>query len=307
MDGSITTRATRTRGFSSRRRRICYGEGEVVSIPGAPPRLDREIPGLPVRASLRPDFAPCPVREAALLRGGAGSPRSVPPERSRTGEGFVSANGGPRRRSSTSRPRHALPGPSRPRRDGRRDLRKRRARGRGGHFPAARGEMLALVGESGCGKTTTAQSVMRLVDPPPARSASAGQDITRLGARELRPLRREIQMIYQDPYESLDPRFRVRDTVEEPLTSTAWRVQNESGASTSSRSRSGGPDTAELYIDRFPHELSGGQRQRVAIAASLVLDPKLLLADEPVSMLDVSVRAGVLHLLDGLDKRGSGS
>jgi oligopeptide/dipeptide ABC transporter ATP-binding protein len=174
-------------------------------------------------------------------------------------------------------------------------------------FQVREGEMLALVGESGCGKTTTAQSVLRMVDPTSGAIHFRGQDITRLGARELRPLRREIQMIYQDPYESLDPRFRVRDTVEEPLD-----VHGLAGAKSERRQRildalvRAGLTPPELYIDRFPHELSGGQRQRVAIAASLVLNPKLLLADEPVSMLDVSVRAGVLHLLDGLRQEGLG-
>ncbi len=113
-------------------------------------------------------------------------------------------------------------------------------------------------------------------------------------------------MIYQDPYESLDPRFRVRATVEEPL-----QVHGLGGSKEERRERvldalaRAGLTPPELYVDRFPHELSGGQRQRVAIAASLVLNPKLLLADEPVSMLDVSVRAGVLRLLDGLRERGA--
>ena len=115
-------------------------------------------------------------------------------------------------------------------------------------------------------------------------------------------------MIYQDPYESLDPRFTVRDTVEEPLL--VHRHRPRQGASARPRYSDAleraGLTPPELFIDRFPHELSGGQRQRVAIAASLVLDPKLLVADEPVSMLDVSVRAGILSLLDGLRKDGMG-
>ena len=168
-------------------------------------------------------------------------------------------------------------------------------------FTVRRGEMLALVGESGCGKTTTAQTVLRLVDPTSGSIRFRGEDITSRQQSDLRALRRKMQMIYQDPYESLDPRFRVLATVEEPM-----QVHGVGGSRAGRRERvidalaRAGLTPPELYLDRYPHELSGGQRQRVAIAASLVLDPELLVADEPVSMLDVSVRAGVLSLLDRL-------
>jgi oligopeptide/dipeptide ABC transporter ATP-binding protein len=174
-------------------------------------------------------------------------------------------------------------------------------------FTVGPGEMVALVGESGCGKTSTAQTVVRMVDYQAGAIRFRGREIGRLSQRDLRPLRREIQMIYQDPYESLDPRFTVRDAVEEPLL-----VHSMGGSSTEREAKvrealgRAGLTPPDLYIDRYPHELSGGQRQRVAIAASLVLDPKLLVADEPVSMLDVSVRAGILSLLDGLRRDGMG-
>jgi len=169
------------------------------------------------------------------------------------------------------------------------------------------GELVALVGESGCGKTTTAQAVLRLVDPEAGAIRFEGRDLTGLGARELRPVRRRLQMIYQDPYESLDPRLRVGAAVEEPLLihgiggSKAERAERVREALAKAEL-----SPPELFVGRYPHELSGGQRQRVAVAAALVLEPHLLVADEPVSMLDVSVRAGILRLLDGLRREGLG-
>jgi peptide/nickel transport system ATP-binding protein len=136
------------------------------------------------------------------------------------------------------------------------------------------GEMLALVGESGCGKTTTAQALLRLVDPVSGSIRFDGRDLVPLGSRELRPLRRRIQVVYQDPYESLDPRFRVRAVVEEPLLihglggSKAQRAARVREAL--SRVELSPP---ELYLDRYPHELSGGQRQRVVIARALAPEP----------------------------------
>jgi oligopeptide/dipeptide ABC transporter ATP-binding protein len=168
----------------------------------------------------------------------------------------------------------------------------------------APGEFVALVGESGCGKTTTAQAIMRMAKVTAGTITYRGRDITTFSQREMRPIRHEMQLIFQDPYESLDPRFRVRDTVIEPLQ--IHGVTDNREERVRAALERAGLTPAELYIDRYPHELSGGQRQRVSIAASLVLEPTMLLADEPVSMLDVSVRAGILGLLDELRKSGLG-
>lgn len=168
----------------------------------------------------------------------------------------------------------------------------------------APGEFVALVGESGCGKTTTAQAIMRMAKVTAGTITYRGRDITTFSQRQMRPIRHEMQLIFQDPYESLDPRFRVRDTVIEPLQ--IHGVNDNREERVRAALERAGLTPAELYIDRYPHELSGGQRQRVSIAASLVLEPTLLLADEPVSMLDVSVRAGILGLLDELRKSGLG-
>jgi oligopeptide/dipeptide ABC transporter ATP-binding protein len=156
-------------------------------------------------------------------------------------------------------------------------------------FALRRGEMLALVGESGCGKTTTAQTVLRLLEPDSGVIRFHGEDISQ-----------------QDPYESLDPRFRVRATVEEPLVIHGLGSKEERRGEVLRALEQAGLDPPDLFLDRYPHQLSGGQRQRVAIAASLVLHPDILVADEPVSMLDVSVRAGVLAILSELRGRGLG-
>ncbi|WP_033288894.1 ABC transporter ATP-binding protein [Amycolatopsis jejuensis] len=170
-------------------------------------------------------------------------------------------------------------------------------------FRLGRGEMVAVVGESGCGKSTTAKAICGLVSPTGGTVRLEGSAISGLPERRLRPIRRRVQMIYQDPYESLDPLCRVRDILAEPMLIHGIggsRAEREKLAE-EALERSG-LSPASAFLARYPHELSGGQRQRVAIAAALVLDPDVLLADEPVSMLDVSVRAGVLSLLDTLRK-----
>ncbi|MFG3438200.1 ABC transporter ATP-binding protein [Nonomuraea sp. NPDC047897] len=173
-------------------------------------------------------------------------------------------------------------------------------------FTVGAGELVALVGESGSGKTTTAQSVLRVVDPSTGTVRFRGQDITALGRRALKPVRRHMQVVYQDPYESLDPRFRIGRSVAEPLV--VHRVGTRAGRRelVLAALERAGLTPAETFAGRYPHELSGGQRQRAAIAAALVLGPDLLIADEPVSMLDVSVRAGVLGVLDELRRDGLG-
>jgi oligopeptide/dipeptide ABC transporter ATP-binding protein len=166
--------------------------------------------------------------------------------------------------------------------------------------------MVALVGESGSGKTTMAHALVGNVATTQGRVSVAGKDLSAMNRKARRTLRQTVQLVYQDPYESLDPRMRVRSILDEPL-----RV-NRIGNGRRDRQRLAaaaltqvGLDPPELFLDRFPHELSGGQRQRVAIAAALVMNPTILVADEPVSMLDVSVRAEVLEVLDALRRTRS--
>jgi peptide/nickel transport system ATP-binding protein len=168
-----------------------------------------------------------------------------------------------------------------------------------------RGELLALVGESGSGKTTTAQTMLGTVAMAAGSVTLNGVDIATVGRVGHKALRREVQIVYQDPYEALDPRLRVRQLVAEPLqVHRIARSRADRAARVADALTQVGLTPVDLYLERYPHQLSGGQRQRVAIAAGLVLEPKLLIADEPVSMLDVSMRAGILNLLDGLRRDG---
>ncbi len=158
-----------------------------------------------------------------------------------------------------------------------------------------RGETFAIVGESGCGKSSLAKLVMRLHDPSRGRIVFDGQDITHLERRRLRPLRRRFQMIFQDPFASLNPRMTVRGTLETQLV-----VQGIGGRAERARRVSATADRVGLgsaALDRYPHEFSGGQRQRIGIARALILEPDLVVCDEPVSALDVSIRAQILNLL----------
>jgi len=165
-------------------------------------------------------------------------------------------------------------------------------------FNINQGEIFGLVGESGCGKTTTGKLLMKLLEPTDGKIIFKGKDVTHLEADKLKEYRRNVQMVFQDPYASMNPRFRAQDVLEEPL------IIHQVGETRAEREKIVRRSLEEVrlippeeFMGRFPHMLSGGQRQRVATARTLVLSPSMIIADEPVSMIDLSTRAEILHMM----------
>jgi oligopeptide/dipeptide ABC transporter ATP-binding protein len=181
----------------------------------------------------------------------------------------------------------------------------RPARGRvyavdGVTFAIGKGETLGLVGESGCGKSTVGRTVLRLIDPTEGSIKIDGAEIAHLSRRELRPYRRQMQIIFQDPFASLDPRMSANDIVGEPLRVHGVARGKDKADRVAALFERVGLRTAQM--NNYPHQFSGGQRQRIGIARALALEPKLIIADEPVSSLDVSIQAQVLNLMMDLQR-----
>ncbi len=162
------------------------------------------------------------------------------------------------------------------------------------------GEILGLVGESGCGKSTLGRAMLRLIPSTSGRVEIGGQDFLQLAAEPLRAARTQVQMVFQDPYASLDPRMTIFETLAEPLTTHFKLSTAEVKQRVEATLESVG--LAKKVLQRYPHEFSGGQRQRIAIARALILNPKILIADEPTSSLDVSVQAQILNLLKNIQR-----
>jgi oligopeptide/dipeptide ABC transporter ATP-binding protein len=165
-------------------------------------------------------------------------------------------------------------------------------------FFVSRGESFGLVGESGCGKTTLGRLILRLIEPTGGRVEIDGRDIVTLKRSEMSALRQRMQIIFQDPYSSLDPRMKVVDIITEPLRATRQLPRSKQKDVAAEMLRKVG--LRKVDLDKYPHEFSGGQRQRIGIARSLCVRPELIVADEPVSALDVSIQAQVINLMEDL-------
>ena len=175
-------------------------------------------------------------------------------------------------------------------------------------FFIRKGEILGLAGESGSGKTTTGRLLLRLTDPTEGQILFRGKDVTKLTPREFKPFRRELQIVFQDPYESLNPRMMIKEIVAEPVrVQRVAKSEEEVEERVKQMLREVELVPPEEFMYRFPHELSGGQRQRVAVARAFILGPEFVVADEPVSMLDVSIRAEILNLMLNLVQKRQAS
>lgn len=168
-------------------------------------------------------------------------------------------------------------------------------------FTINKGETLGLVGESGCGKSTAGRTILRLIEATEGRVVLDGTNLYDLKAKELKKLRKDMQIVFQDPYASLNPRMKVKDILEEPIKIHTKLTKKEREAKIRQVISDVGLNA--MYLERYPHEFSGGQRQRIGIARALVVEPKLIIMDEPVSALDVSVQAQVLNLIQDIQEK----